>query len=188
MTEPTHRKISKKWLIGLPLVAVLMFGFGFALVPLYSVFCAITGLNGKTGGAVVYNDEVIDESRVVKIEFMGTKNNNMPWDFYPLQSSITVHPGEKAKIAFYAKNKTSDTMVVQAIPSVSPGQAAKYLQKTECFCFTSQTFKAGESLVMPVLFHLDKDFPKDIDTITLSYTLFDIAGIGQTRRTKGRIS
>ncbi|CAM4457906.1 MAG: Cytochrome c oxidase assembly protein CtaG [Legionellaceae bacterium] len=160
------------WLLFL--IALGMFGFGFALVPLYSVICEVTGLNGKIQGvATVNNDDSIDKSRTVTLQLVANINANLPWDFYPLQKVIKVHPGEQAHFAYYAKNKSFHTMTVQAVPSVAPGLAAQYIRKTECFCFTRQTFKAGESQEMPVLFHLDKELPKNISTLTLSYTLFD---------------
>lgn len=165
---------SKKLPLILLLVAVGMFGFGFVLVPIYKVFCEVTGLNGKTGGAVAYDpDTQIDKSRTITVQFLASTNGTLPWDFYPLKETVTIHPGEIQRVTFYAKNKSPNTMTVQAIPSVTPGLAAKYLKKTECFCFTRQTFKAGEAEEMPVLFHLDTDIPKDITTLALSYTMFD---------------
>lgn len=171
--EATPNKLRKSLLI-LLLVVVLMFGFGFLLVPIYSVFCKVTGLNGKTGGAVAYRvDQPIDKSRTITVQFVASTNGTLAWDFYPLTETIKIHPGEIQRVAFYAKNNSPNTMTVQAIPSVTPGLAARYLKKTECFCFTRQTFKAGEAEEMPVLFHLDTDLPKNITILTLSYTMFD---------------
>ncbi|MDI1352081.1 MAG: cytochrome c oxidase assembly protein, partial [bacterium] len=98
----------------------------------------------------------------------------VPWAFYPKIHSIKVHPGEIVKLAFYAENKTGHRMIVQAIPSVTPGLAAKYLKKTECFCFTQQTLNGHEAMEMPLLFHLDTELPAHINTVTLAYTLFDV--------------
>jgi len=170
---PTTQKKTRKLILILFIAAIAMFGFGFALVPLYSVICTVTGLNGKIDGAVASTEEVIDNSRIITIQLLANTNASLPWDFYPLQKVVKVHPGEQAHFAYYAKNNASRTMTVQAVPSVSPGLAAQYVRKTECFCFTRQTFKAGEGQEMPVLFHLDKELPKDITTITLSYTMFD---------------
>ena len=167
------KKKNRRLVMYLMAIVVGMFGFGFALVPLYNVFCKVTGLNGKTNQTAVYNSGEVDNSRTVTIQFLATNNANLPWDFYPLVSSIKVHPGQNTRIAYYAKNNSSQTMTVQAIPSVTPGLAANHLKKTECFCFTQQTFKAGEGRTMPVLFHVDAQLPKDINEIALSYTMFD---------------
>ena len=109
---------------------------------------------------------------------MATNNSGVPWAFYPKIRKIKVHPGEIVKLEFYAENKTDNPMTVQAIPSVTPGIAAKYLKKTECFCFTQQTLNGHEAMNMPLLFHLDTDLPVQVNTVTLSYTLFDVTGRG----------
>ncbi len=167
---------NKRLIAQLLIVVVGMFAFGFALVPLYDIFCDLTGLNGKTAGQVTANSSVVDKERWVKIEFLATNNNgeHLPWDFRPMVKKIRIHPGENKRIAYFAKNNSNKEMTVQAIPSVTPGIAAKYLRKTECFCFNQQTLKAGESMEMPLIFHVDRDLPKDIGTVTLSYTIFDI--------------
>ncbi len=170
----SHKHKIRRITVILLLAAVAMFGFGFALVPLYSVICKVTGLNGKIENAATANiAQNVDQTRTITILLLANTNANLPWDFYPLQKSVKVHPGEISHFAYYAQNNAARTMTVQAIPSVSPGIAAQYVRKTECFCFTRQTFKAGEAQEMPVLFHLDKELPKDITTITLSYTMFD---------------
>lgn len=150
-----------------------MFGFGFALVPLYDVFCDITGINGKTGGKVTFSKEMkIDTSREIKVEFIATLNENMPWEFKPMTYSIKVHPGQPSRIEYLARNKTNHTIIGNAVPSVAPGLAAQYFQKTECFCFTEQELKAGEEKRMPVVFVIDPALPDDIHELTLSYTFF----------------
>lgn len=155
------------------LLTVAMFGFGFALVPLYDVFCDITGINGKTGGKVEFaKAPVVDKSRLVTVQFIGTLNEEMPWEFRPMVHSVKVHPGESTRIEYYARNKTQNVMVGQAVPSVSPGLAAPYFQKTECFCFTEQKLEANEEKLMPVMFIVNSDLPKDINELTLSYTFF----------------
>jgi len=172
-------------------VALLMLGFGFALVPLYNVFCKVTGINGKTGGAVAVSSGVpIDKTRNVTVEFLSTNNANLPWDFHPIQKKVKLHPGEMVRVAFFGKNFTDHAMTIQAIPSVSPGEAAKYLKKTECFCFTRQTLKGGESHEFPILFHIDPKLPKKIHTLTLSYTIFDVSNFATKNSGKkaGRIS
>ncbi len=156
-------------------IAVLMFGFGFALVPLYNVFCDVTGLNGKiTGSSSALINNEVDRSRNITVQFIATGNENLPWDFYPVIKEIKIHPGEMSRVEYFAQNNSDKDMVVQAIPSITPGSAAKFLKKTECFCFTQQVLKKGASMRMPVLFYLDNDLDQNINTITLSYTLFDL--------------
>ena len=167
--QPDNSKVIKRLLI----VVVGMFGFGFALVPLYDVFCSITGLNGKTGEQVsAFDATQVDQNRQIKVEFLASLNEEMPWEFRALKDSVTVHPGQPVKVDFLARNKTDRDIVGQAIPSVSPGIAARYFQKTECFCFTEQLLKAGEEKVMPVVFIVDPSISDDVHEITLSYTFF----------------
>lgn len=165
------------------LVAILaaivlgMFGFGFALVPIYNSLCQTLGINGKTNTeAIAFNPATtpVAVNRTVLVEFVATNNSSVPWAFYPKVNKLEVHPGEIARLAFYAENKSDRRMTVQAIPSVTPGIAAKFLKKTECFCFTQQTLNAHEAMDMPLLFHLDHDLPANVKTITLAYTLFDV--------------
>lgn len=170
---------NRKLLILLFGFALFMVGFGYAMVPLYNVFCRVTGINGKTGGkAPVYVGQV-DKDRWVTVEFLSTVNAQLPWEFYPIGHRLRVHPGETNRFAFMAKNLTGRPMTVQAIPSVTPGYAARYLKKTECFCFTQQTLKGEEQIKFPLIFHLDPDLPKEVKTLTLSYTLFDVSKIGK---------
>ena len=163
-------------LVFLVCIVVGMFGFGFALVPIYNSLCKQLGINGKTNSSSIVYDKntAINTQREITVEFVATKNGGVPWEFYPKTRKIKIHPGEIAKLAFYAENKTDHEMIVQAIPSVTPGIAAKYLKKTECFCFTQQTLKGHEAMDMPLLFHLDNELPSHIKTITLAYTLFDV--------------
>lgn len=181
---PLHRsgdevaEKNKRLTLKLVLGVVLMFGFGFALVPLYDVFCDVTGLNGKTNDApAVLTEQGIDESRTIKVQFVSHMNDSMPWEFRPQVRSVSVHPGETAKVSFFAKNTTAQEMVAQAIPSVSPGLSAQYFVKTECFCFTQQTLAAGESREMPLIFMVDPQIPEEYKTLTLSYTIFDAEGL-----------
>ncbi|MFT7008002.1 MAG: cytochrome c oxidase assembly protein subunit 11 [Colwellia sp.] len=170
--KPNNSKVIKK----LVLVVFAMFGFGFALVPLYDVFCDITGLNGKTNEVgVAYEDEGIDTSRTVKVQFITRMAKGIPWQFEPVINEMSVHPGEVKFVNFYAKNKSKRDIVGQAVPSVSPGLAAGYFQKIECFCFTQQPLKAGEEVEMGLQFYVDIDLPIEIKTLTLSYTLYDIS-------------
>lgn len=169
-----QKQANKRLTTKLLVIAVLMFGFGFALVPLYNVMCKTLGINGKTSGTAVAENKQIDKTRTVTVEFLATNNENLPWEFHPNVKRVQLHPGEMKKISYFAKNDTNRPMVVQAIPSVTPGLAAQYIKKTECFCFTQQTLKGHASRDMPLLFHLDPHLPKNIHTITLSYTLFDV--------------
>lgn len=158
----------------LVLVAVAMFGFGFALVPLYDVLCEITGLNGKVESVAVKEQTYpIDKNREITVEFMTSLNESAPMRFRSEINKLKVHPGEYYTVNFYAENLTDKTMVAQAIPSISPGLAAEYFKKTECFCFTEQTFKPHEGRTMPVRFVVNPDLPKQYKTITLAYTFFD---------------
>ena len=173
MTQP---KSNNKLISRLLILVIAMFGFGFALVPLYNVFCSVTGLNGKTGGKVTFADApTADMTRTIKMEFITSLNESMPWEFKPLTRSVEIHPGKTTKVEFYVKNLTDKDIVGQAIPSVSTGLAASYLHKTECFCFSQQTLKAGEAKTMPVIFVIGNDIPDDIHELTLSYTFFVIS-------------
>ena len=164
-----NQKIVRRLLFGV----VGMFGFGFAMVPLYSVFCDITGINGKTGGRVAIAATEPDMDRTVTVEFITSVNQSMPWDFRPEVTSMEVHPGKMYRTTFYARNRTDKPMVGQAIPSVTPGIAALHFKKTECFCFTEQQFSAGESRDMPLMFMVDRELPDEIGQLTLSYTFFE---------------
>ena len=164
---------NKQIISRLVVVVIGMFGFGFALVPLYDVFCDVTGLNGKTGGQVELSETMkVDTTREIKIEFIATLNESMPWEFKPVTDSVKVHPGKPTRIEYIAKNKTGKSIIGQAVPSVAPGLAAQYFQKTECFCFTEQELKAGEEKRMPVIFVVDPALPDDVHELTLSYTFF----------------
>ena len=168
-------KKNKRIFIILVCAAFGMFGFGFALVPLYKMFCQVTGLNGKYYQIDdVQQSVVIDKSRTITVTFVSNKNELLPWEFHTNDPVIKIHPGEVSRVSYFAKNKTIHPMTVQAIPSIVPGVAAKYLHKTECFCFKQQTFDAGEGMDMPILFHIDRDLPKSVRHITVAYTLFDI--------------
>lgn len=167
---------NRRLLVWLFAIAIGMFGFGFALIPIYNTLCKNLGLNGKVnlqrqGKAQAL---ALDKDRILKVEFVATNNSSVPWKFYPMVKKVEIHPGEMSKLSFYAENKTNHKMIVQAIPNVTPGIAAKYLKKTECFCFAQQTLNGHEAMYMPLLFHVDKAIPKKIKEITLSYTLFDI--------------
>lgn len=159
----------------LALWAVAMFGFAFAMVPLYNVMCEVTGLNGKTNSSAAQVSAVeVDEERVITVQFVTVASQGMPWKFQPEVRSIRVHPGEITQVNFYVQNPSDNTIVGQAIPSVTPGLAAPHLLKTQCFCFDNQTLAAGAEANMPMIFYLDPALPKHINTVTLSYTMFDV--------------
>ncbi len=171
MHRPAHRKLILLLLGG----ACGMFAFGFLLVPLYDVLCQITGLNGKTGGPYLLQSEVaVDPGRQVTVQFITHANAGMPWRFAVPVREMTVLPGALTRVDFSVTNPTDRTMVAQAIPSVSPAQAAAYLNKIQCFCFEQQRLEPGASQQMPLHFMVSPELPVEIGKLTLSYTLFDI--------------
>lgn len=157
------------------LVIVGMFGFGFALVPLYNVFCEITGLNGKVKTeAIAETVYSVDKNRELTIEFMTSLNQNMPLAFRAEKPKIKVHPGQYYTVKFYAENLTDHPLIGRAIPSIAPGLATSYLNKVECFCFSEQAFEPHKPREMPVRFVIDPALPDHIKDVTLAYTFFDI--------------
>jgi len=185
------RKKNKKLLIMLCGGVLFMFGFCYMLIPLYELVCKKEGINGKSvSTATAYDSKMpIDRSRTIKVYFTTTLHSGLKFKFVPLQRSIDIHPGERKLIYFYAENQSDGEMTVQAIPSITPMDGARFLKKTECFCFTQQYFFKGEKADMPVYFFIEADIPKNIKEITLSYTLFDAKGYikSQQHFTKGRI-
>ncbi|MCK9467805.1 MAG: cytochrome c oxidase assembly protein [Porticoccaceae bacterium] len=164
-----------KTLIKLSVGAVVMFAFAmFAMPPLYTMFCEVTGIGINTGEPYVATEAGIDESRTVRVQFVTTNNAEMPWQFAPSIHEVRVHPGEPTPVTFWAHNTTDNDMVGQAIPNVAPFNAAQYFHKTECFCFNNQPLAAGEKADLPLVFIVDPDLPPAVKTITLSYTMFDI--------------
>jgi len=151
-----------------------MFAFGYALVPLYDVICEVTGLNGKTGRAEATMSVKPVEDRWVTVQFTGTTMRGLPWEFRPAQATMRVHPGEVSVALYEARNTASETITGQAVPSVAPNKVATYFKKIECFCFSKQTLKAGESKKMPVRFVVSPDLPKDVTTVTLAYSFFNV--------------
>ncbi len=174
-TQPTKKL--RKHLTVLTFVVVGMFGFCFALVPLYSVLCKTTGLNGKTSGMVETVSSDIDKTRNITVILLATLNESLPDsenEFNTKVRKYTVHPGEYINTTFWVKNLSDKPKVVQAIPSVSPGLVAKHVKKMECFCFQHQPLLANEGKDMPLVFAVDPKLPEEIKTITLAYTLFDV--------------
>lgn len=163
----------------LMVVVVAMAGFGYALVPIYKHICEALGINVLS--EVERRDPVkntqVDTSRTVTVEF--DANARGPWDFKPAKNYVTVHPGELVTVNYRFRNKQNRTMAAQAIPSYAPHQATAHFQKYECFCFNEYTLAAGEEKEWPVTFVVSPKLPKDVNTITLSYTFFEVAGKGQ---------
>ena len=162
------------------ILTAAMFGFGFALVPLYDVFCEITGFGGRTNTAAVAAEEAPDLNREIRVEFVTTVNSYAPFEFGADLDSMTVHPGKMYFATFTAKNMTEDDKIAQAVPSVAPVAAAEHFVKIECFCFNSQEFAANEEKAMPLQFIVDPDLPEYVDTITLQYTFFDTASVASS--------
>lgn len=169
----------------LMVVALAMFGFGYALVPMYRTICDALGINvlsvservtgaGLAGNAQRKANTQVDTSRTITVEF--DANARGPWDFKPAVRSVQVHPGELATVMYEFHNKQNRTMAAQAIPSYAPMQAGSHFNKLECFCFNEYTLKSGESKQWPVVFYVDPKLPRDVTTITLSYTFFEVAG------------
>lgn len=168
----------------LVVVAALMFGFGYALVPMYRAICNALGINilsiseqrtSKAGSAdKARANTQIDRSRTVTVEF--DANARGPWDFKPAQRSVEVHPGEMVTVMYEFQNIQNRTMAAQAIPSYAPAQATPHFNKLECFCFNEYTLQAGEKKSWPVVFVIDPKLSKDVKTITLSYTFFEVGG------------
>jgi cytochrome c oxidase assembly protein subunit 11 len=170
-----NKKGIKKTTASLLLFTVFMFGFGYGLVPLYDVFCKITGLNGKTIRVTENtNREVIVSDRLIKVQFDANINGDLPWTLKPNQRIMRVQPGKFYEAVYTVKNIKDKDIVGQAIPSVSPQIASLYFKKAECFCFVNQLLKAGETKEMLVRFEVDKDLPEDVEELTLSYTFFRV--------------
>jgi cytochrome c oxidase assembly protein subunit 11 len=153
-------------------IGVAMFAFGFALVPLYDVLCAVTGYGGKTAATAVAVVEQPDASRTVRVEFLSSIARGTPFTLEPEVSHLEVHPGQLYETHFRARNLTGSPLVAQAVPSVAPGPAARYFNKAECFCFTSQQFAPHEELTLKLSFMVATELPAHVDTLSLSYTYF----------------
>ena len=176
------------------LLVALAFVFAFAMVPLYDVLCEATGFNGKTAGSGVVRDgfavgglkagtvpaPAIDLSRTVRVEFTGTVMPGLPWDMRPLTISLDLHPGELQQVSYLVRNTSDREVTGQAVPSVTPGQAAQHFEKIECFCFSQQTLGPGEAREMPLAFIVKPEVDRNITHITLSYAFFSIDGQRET--------
>ena len=174
------RTLNAQMLGKLVVVAVMMFGFGYSLVPIYKKICEITGINlvtRKDAAVQEVANTQIDRSRTITIEFDATAQG--PWRFRPTVSSMEVHPGEMTQVVYEVVNTQARAIDAQAIPSYAPQQAEAHFKKMECFCFQQQTLGPNQAKQMPVVFYIDPALPKHVKTITLSYTFFEIGGTGK---------
>lgn len=155
------------------LLSGAMFGFGFALVPLYDVFCSVTGLNGKTDDRPAQLSESgVQDDRLLKMQFLSNPGTAGNWGFRPESNRLEVHPGRFYTAHYLARNPTDRPMVVRAVPSVAPGEAAQYLHKNTCFCFSNQVFAPGQQRRLTLRFMVDPAIPRDLSTLSLAYTLY----------------
>ena len=168
--KPANRPLA----IRLVVVVVLMFGFGYALVPFYDQICRATGLRDIAVADTAVNTQV-DATRTVRIEF-DANLSKLPWQFRPVTTVLNVHPGAVTQVVYEVENTTGRAMTGQAVPSYGPQRAGDYFRKLDCFCFTKQSFAAHEKRQMPVVFVIDPKLPADVTTITLSYTFFEVEG------------
>jgi cytochrome c oxidase assembly protein subunit 11 len=175
MNTPARSLDNRRLLIRLAVAAVGMFGFGFLLVPFYNTICEVTGVNRLMKADAQAANTQVDRSRRLTLEF-DANAHALPWRFSPQQASVSVHPGELVRVDYVLENTTDKAIVGQAIPSYGPQLAGQYIKKLDCFCFQQQTLAAHERRVMPVVFVVDPALPADVNTVTLSYTFFEIEG------------
>jgi cytochrome c oxidase assembly protein subunit 11 len=171
----SYARANQQTLVKLLVVAVAMFGFGYALAPFYRAICDALGLNSVVKADAVANTQV-DSGRLLTVEFDANLRSNLPWTFAPLEKSVRVHPGALTQVVFEVRNHSDRPVTGQAIPSFGPQLAARYFKKLECFCFTQQTLAPGEVKRMPVAFVIERELPQDVNTVTLSYTFFEVEG------------
>lgn len=173
-TNSDKKNIQRTLIRSLGLVCVMFVFAIWIMPPLYTLFCDVVGLNGKTKGKYTPVAATVDTSRTIDVRFVATHNENMPWEFKPQDFSLQVHPGESVVTHFYAHNPTDRIMVGQAVPSMVPHNATDYFHKTECFCFNQQTLGPGESAELGLQFIVDQAMPKGVNSLVLSYSLFDV--------------
>jgi len=171
----SHAHANRETLVKLLVVAVAMFGFGYALAPFYRAICDALGLNSVVKADAVANTPV-DAGRLLTVEFDTNLRSNLPWTFVALERSVRVHPGALTQVVFEVRNRSGRAVTGQAIPSFGPQVAGRYFKKLDCFCFTQQTLAPGEVKRMPVVFVVERDLPQDVNTVTLSYTFFEVEG------------
>ena len=169
--NPDAKRTLRRLLIAVP----VMFAFGWALIPLYNVLCEVTGLNGKIELRATNDRNIeVDDGRDISIQFVSHNNEEMPWTLKPSEDNIQIQTGKYHTATFYVKNTTNKRMVAQAIPSVAPSNAAAHLKKLECFCFEQQELAPGEEALLPVRLIFDDELPSSINSVVLSYTIFDV--------------
>jgi cytochrome c oxidase assembly protein subunit 11 len=172
--KDARKGANRRLVRSLLIMTAASFAFGWALVPLYSVFCKVAGIgNAEAKEGAVQVHEAVDPNRLVTIEFIADPATVGSFEFRPEVASMKVHPGKLYDTQFYAKNLTGGRSVAQAVPSISPSVAAQYFHKTQCFCFSPQHFAVGEGRDMPVRFIVDANLPDNVDKITLAYTFYD---------------
>ncbi len=184
MSAPRNTvRANRRVAVTLGIVTVAMFGFGYALAPMYDLMCQAFGFNGKTGrtDAQAVAAQAVDSSRTVTVEFTGLATTGLPWEFRPLTKKLAVHPGEVREVKYWVRNTTNETITGQAVPSVAPGLTAGHFKKIECFCFSQQTLKPGETREMPVRFVIEPGLDPKVQTVTLSYTFFNTDKIQAAR-------
>jgi len=180
--EQRQKRLNRDMLFKLTVVVIAMGGFGYAMVPMYKSICEALNINvlarsdvgAAPGEKNAPINSIVDLKRNVTVEF--DANARGPWEFHPAQSSVVVHPGQMTTVMYEFRNTQSRTMTAQAIPSYAPGVAQSHFTKVECFCFSQHTLAPGESKTWPVVFYVDDKLPKDVKTITLSYTFFEVGG------------
>ena len=171
----TRAQANQQTLVKLLVVAVAMFAFGYAMVPFYRVLCDALGLNSVVKADTVANTQV-DTGRFLTVEFDTNLRSNLPWTFAPVEKSVRIHPGALTQVTFEVRNRSDRPVTGQAIPSFGPQLAGRYFKKLDCFCFTQQTLAPGEVRRMPVVFVVEPGLPQDVNTVTLSYTFFEVEG------------
>ncbi len=174
MANMQQKKITTRFWIKLVSAPILMFAFAYAMVPIYDVFCDITGFNGTTGRVNSEQQYEVDENRKVDVSFFAMTMGGFPVQFGPKVSSMTIVPGKFYTASYIAKNNTDQTVIGQAIPSVAPTDAALYFKKLECFCFNRQVFKPHEEVEMTLRFVVEPELDKRIKDISLSYNFFKL--------------
>ncbi len=175
-----HKALVAKLAVGV----IAMFAFAvFVMPPLYRLACDVLGIGPQQYSRYDEAASPVDESRQVRVIFVAANKVGEPWEFRPSQHEILVHPGARYEVSYFARNPTGQDLVIQAVPNVLPTQAVSYLQKVECFCFNHQPLAAGEKAEMPLIFFVDPELPRSVQTITLSYSVFDI-----TERVGGKVA
>lgn len=171
---------NRQLMLKLAVIAVMMFCFGYLLVPFYKKICEVTGINNVLAADVAPVNTQVDTSRDITIEFDANLRNDLPWRFKPRQVSMKVHPGQAVQVEYELENLSRRSIVGQAVPSYGPINAQQHFKKLECFCFRQQTIAANEKRVLPVVFLIDRALPPDVNTVTLSYTFFEVEGAGRS--------